>query len=381
MSHSTHYALTNGRIYTGYDVLDDHAVIINNELIEAIVPVAELSAELATVDVQGANITPGFIDLQLNGCGGVMFNNDISPDTLATMHQANLKSGCTSFLPTFITSSDDGMKAAIKATHQYQAQHKNHTLGVHLEGPYLNIEKKGIHSVDYIREPDAEMIQYICDHADVVAKITLAPEKCPTKYIKQLADAGIVVSAGHSNATYQEARIGFSAGITFTTHLFNAMTSIAGRDPGLVGAIYDSSEVYSGVIADGFHVSYANIRLAHRVKGEKLVLVSDATAPAGANIDSFDFVGKTVYYKDGKCFGEDGTLGGSAVTMIESVENTVKHVGIALDETLRMASLYPAKAINVADRLGALKAGYIANITIFDNSFNVKATVVNGQYH
>ena len=169
--------------------------------------------------------------------------------------------------------------------------------------------------------------------------------------------------------------------ITFTTHLFNAMTSIAGRDPGLVGAIYDTADVYTGVIADGFHVVTRNIRTAHQVKGEKLVLVTDATAPAGANIDSFDFVGTTVYYRDGKCIDENGTLGGSTLTMIEAVENTVKHVGIALDEAIRMASLYPTKAINVADKLGLVKKGYIANLAILIITLTMKGTVVNGCYH
>ncbi|HHB1206368.1 TPA: N-acetylglucosamine-6-phosphate deacetylase, partial [Vibrio cholerae] len=172
----------------------------------------------------------------------------------------------------------------------------------------------------------------------------------------------------------------FESGITFATHLFNAMTPMVGREPGVVGAIYDTPEVYAGIIADGFHVDYANIRIAHKIKGEKLVLVTDATAPAGAEMDYFIFVGKKVYYRDGKCVDENGTLGGSALTMIEAVQNTVEHVGIALDEALRMATLYPAKAIGVDEKLGRIKKGMIANLTVFDRDFNVKATVVNGQY-
>ncbi len=208
------------------------------------------------------------------------------------------------------------MRAAISAAREYHAQYQNQSLGLHLEGPYLNVMK----------------------------------------------------------------RKGFEAGITFATHLFNAMTPMVGREPGVVGAIYDTPDVYAGIIADGFHVDYANIRIAHKIKGEKLVLVTDATAPAGANMDYFIFVGKKVYYRDGKCVDENGTLGGSALTMIEAVENTVEHVGIALDEALRMATLYPAKAIGVDGYLGRIKKGYIANLTIFDRDFNVKATVVNGQY-
>lgn len=374
------YALTNCKIYTGSDVLSEHALIIDNGLIKAVLPTSDLPQEIEQKDLAGANVCPGFIDLQLNGCGGVMLNDEITADTMQIMHKANLKSGCTSFLPTLITSSDADMRAAIMAARDYHAQYQNQSLGLHLEGPYLNVMKKGIHSVDYIRNSDNEMIDFICANADIVAKVTLAPELNDPEHIEKLTQAGIVVSIGHTNATYTEARKGFEAGITFATHLFNAMTPMVGREPGVVGAIYDTPEVYAGIIADGFHVDYANIRIAHKIKGEKLVLVTDATAPAGADMDYFIFVGKKVYYRDGKCVDENGTLGGSALTMIEAVQNTVEHVGIALDEALRMATLYPAKAIGVDDRLGRIKKGMIANLAIFDRDFKVKATVVNGQY-
>lgn len=374
------YALTNCKIYTSSDVLVDHAVIINNDLIEKVCPISELPEGIETRDLNGANLSPGFIDLQLNGCGGVMLNDEITAETMQIMHEANLKSGCTSFLPTLITSSDENMRQAIEAAREYHNKYQNQSLGLHLEGPYLNVAKKGIHSVDYIRPSDDSMIDIICENADLVTKVTLAPEHNDPAHIERLKAAGIVVSIGHTNATYAEARQSFESGITFATHLFNAMTPMVGREPGVVGAIYDTPEVYAGVIADGFHVDYANIRIAHKIKGEKLVLVTDATAPAGANIDHFIFVGKKVYYRDGKCVDENGTLGGSAVTMIESVQNTVEHVGIALDEALRMATLYPATAIGVEDKLGRIKKGMVANLTVFDRDFNVQATVVNGQY-
>lgn len=308
-----------------------------------------------------------------------MFNDEINADTLQTMQAANQKSGCTSYLPTLITSSDEDMRAAITAQREFEAQYANQSLGLHLEGPYLNLARKGIHTESYIRQSDDDMVDFICDNADVVAKVTLAPEQNNPEHVKKLAEAGIVVSIGHTNATYQEAREGFANGITFATHLFNAMTPMTGREPGVVGAIYDTPEVYAGIIADGFHVDYANIRIAQRIKGEKLVLVTDATAPAGAEMTEFNFVGKTVYVKDGKCVGADGTLGGSALTMIEAVENCVKHVGISLDETLRMASLYPAKAIGIDHKLGRIKSGMIANLAIFDSNFKVLNTVVNGE--
>ncbi|MCW8332740.1 N-acetylglucosamine-6-phosphate deacetylase [Vibrio sp. SCSIO 43135] len=374
------YALTNCKIFTGSDVLTEHAVIVKDGLIESVCPAAELPQDIELRDLDGANLSPGFIDLQLNGCGGVMLNDEITAETMQIMHEANLKSGCTSFLPTLITSSDEDMRQAITAAREYHDKYQNQSLGLHLEGPYLNVMKKGIHSVDYIRPSDDSMIDLICENADLVAKVTLAPEHNDPAHIERLKKAGIVVSIGHTNATYTEARKGFEAGISFATHLFNAMTPMVGREPGVVGAIYDTPEVYAGIIADGFHVDYANIRIAHKIKGEKLVLVTDATAPAGADMDYFIFVGKKVYYRDGKCVDENGTLGGSALTMIEAVQNTVEHVGIALDEALRMATLYPATAMGVEDQLGRIKKGMVANLTVFDRDFNVQATVVNGQY-
>ncbi|UPR51405.1 N-acetylglucosamine-6-phosphate deacetylase [Vibrio cyclitrophicus] len=374
------YALSNCKIYTGSDVLTDHAVVIENELIKKVCPISELPEGIEVRDLDGANLSPGFIDLQLNGCGGVMLNDEITAETMQIMHKANLKSGCTSFLPTLITSSDEDMRAVITAAREYHNQYQNQSLGLHLEGPYLNVAKKGIHSVDHIRKSDSEMIELICENRDLVAKVTLAPELNEPEHIERLHKAGVVVSIGHTNATYAEARQGFESGITFATHLFNAMTPMVGREPGVVGAIYDTPEVYAGIIADGFHVDYANIRIAHKIKGEKLVLVTDATAPAGADMEYFIFVGKKVYYRDGKCVDENGTLGGSALTMIEAVQNTVEHAGIALDEALRMATLYPATAIGVESKLGRIKKGMVANLAVFDRDFNVKATVVNGQY-
>ncbi|KJG18651.1 N-acetylglucosamine-6-phosphate deacetylase [Photobacterium angustum] len=374
------YALTNCNIFTGSEVLNNHAVIIDGVNIHAICPINNLLDGIDTIDLHGANLSPGFIDLQLNGCGGVMFNNETTAEAIDIMHQANLKSGCTSFLPTLITSPDEDMKRAVSAIRDYQAKYHNQALGLHLEGPYINVVKKGVHRPDFIRPASDDMIDFLCENADVITKVTLAPELNSPEHIQKLIDSGIVVSAGHSNATYEEARQGFDLGISFTTHLFNAMSPVEGRSPGLVGAIYDSSEIYTGVIADGHHVDYANIRMAHKMKNTRLVLVTDATAPAGANIDSFLFTGTKVYYRNGMCVTEEGTLGGSALTMIEAIQNSVEHVGIALDEAIRMATLYPARAIGVDKKLGAIRKGMVANLTVFDRDYNVQATIVNGEY-
>ncbi|MCE6963149.1 N-acetylglucosamine-6-phosphate deacetylase [Leclercia pneumoniae] len=375
------YALTHGRIYTGHEILDDHAIVVANGLIERICPLSELPADIEQRALNGAIISPGFIDVQLNGCGGVQFNDTaeaVTVETLEIMQKANEKSGCTSYLPTLITTSDELMKQGIAVMRDYLSQHPNQALGLHLEGPWLNIVKKGTHNPDYVRKPDSELVDYLCANADVITKVTLAPEMAGPEVISKLSAAGIVVSAGHSNATLKEAKIGFRAGISFATHLYNAMPYITGREPGLVGAIFDEPDVYCGIIADGLHVDYANIRNAKRIKGDKLCLVTDATAPAGANIEQFIFAGKTIYYRNGLCVDENGTLSGSALTMIEGVRNLVEHCGIALDEVLRMATLYPARAMGVATRLGSIAPGMVANLTAFTHDFKIIKTIVNG---
>ncbi|MFP1722042.1 N-acetylglucosamine-6-phosphate deacetylase [Lonsdalea quercina] len=376
------YALTHGRIFTGHQILDGHAVVIADGLIDRVCPLNALPADIETRDLNGALLAPGFIDLQLNGCGGVQFNDtldNISVKTLEIMQQANEKSGCTSFLPTLITASDDFIRRGVEVMRAYLAQNNHQALGLHIEGPWLNPIKKGTHDITLIRQPEEALVEFLCANADVITQITLAPEQVSTNVIQRLTRAGIIVSAGHSNATWEEAKRGFAAGIRCATHLFNAMPVVAGREPGLVGAIYDAPEIYSGIIADGHHVSWANIRNSKRIKGDRLVLVTDATAPAGAEIDQFIFAGKPIYYRDGICVDENGTLSGSALTMIDAVRNCVEQAGIALDEALRMATLYPARAIGVDHRLGSIECGKVANLTAFTRDFHVINTFVNGE--
>ena len=373
------YALTNAVIYTGEKVLYEHAVVIENGLIQAVILAKDLAKEIPTVDLNGANLSAGFIDLQLNGCGGVMFNEEISVNTLEIRQATNLKSGTTSYLPTFITSPDEGMKQAVAVMREYLSKHQNQALGLHLEGPYLSVAKKGVHRPEYIREISPEMLDFLCQNGDVITKLTVAAENPTAEYISRFIQAGIIVSIGHSNATYEQAKQRFAEGASFATHLHNAMSPISsGREMGVVGAVLDS-DVYTGIICDGLHVHWGNIRLAKKAKGDKLVVVTDATAAAGANISEFIFVGKKVTVKEGKCYDEFGALGGASVTMIESIQNLIHHTDLSLDEILRMCTLYPAKAIGVDDKLGSIAVGKVANLAIFDQQFKVKATAVNGE--
>ena len=376
------YALTNSVIYTKYEILRDFAVIINGEIIEAVVPQAELETGIKTIDLQGNNLTAGFIDLQLNGCGGVMFNDQTSVETLEIMQETNLKSGCTSFLPTFITAPDENIKSAVKIMREYLNKHKNQALGLHIEGPYLSIEKKGVHRPEYIREITPEMKDFLCENGDVITKMTIAAENPTINYTPDFVKAGIIVSVGHSNATYEVAKAAFHKGATFATHLHNAMSPISsGREMGVVGAVLDS-DVYTGIIVDGVHINYGNVRIDKKIKGDKLCIVTDSIAAAGAppELESFTFEGKTIYIKEGRCYDANGTIAGASITMMESIKNAVEYVEIPLAEAIRMSNLYPARAIGLDDRLGSVEKGKIANLAVFTPDYKVIGTVVNGKW-
>lgn len=375
------YALTHCRIHTGFEILDNHAVVIQDGKITQVCHEDALPKGIKIENLNGATLCAGFIDLQLNGCGGVQFNETLdalSIETLEIMQNTNLESGCTSYLPTLITSSDKFIQRGIEVMREYLKLHPNQALGLHLEGPYISRAKKGTHNEKYIRHPDQKMINFLCQNADVITKITLAPEEVESRFILQLVEAGITVSAGHSNATYKDAKAGFAAGIHCATHLYNAMPIVAGRTPGLIGAVFDAPEVYAGIIADGHHVAWPSIRNAKKIKGEKLFLVTDATLPVGTNLDKFVFANKTIYYKNGLCVDENNVLSGASVTLMQSVENCVKYANFTLDEAIKMATLYPAKVIGVDNKLGSIGVHKVANLVAFDNNYTVIKTIVNG---
>ena len=376
------YALTNCVIYTKYDVLRDYAVVINGEIIDAVIRQNELNSDIKTIDLQGNNLTAGFIDLQLNGCGGVMFNDQTSVETLEIMQATNLKSGCTSFLPTFITAPDENIKSAVKIMRDYLNKHKNQALGLHIEGPFISVEKKGVHRPEYIREITSEMKDFLCENADVITKITIAAENPTINYTSDFVKSGIIVSVGHSNATYEVAKDAFRKGASFATHLHNAMSPISsGRAMGVVGAVLDS-DVYTGIIVDGVHVNFGNVRIDKKIKGDKLCIVTDSLAAAGAGpeLERFTFVGKTIYVKNGRCYDANGTIAGASITMMESVRNAVEYVEIPLAEALRMSNLYPARAIGVDDRLGSVEKGKVANLAVFTANYEVIGSVLNGEW-
>ncbi|MGB1270646.1 MAG: N-acetylglucosamine-6-phosphate deacetylase [Endozoicomonas sp.] len=373
------YALVNFKALTGQpDQESIEALFIENGRISAVGKAVEIANSCKQINLNNLYLSPGFIDLQLNGCGGVLFNGNISAQALDIMHSANLRSGCTAFLPTLITSSDEDIHRAIDIVRSYQKAHPERVPGLHLEGPYLSLERKGIHDPSFIRTPSPRMIDYFCKNAEVISMVTLAPEACPPGIIEQLSEAGIVVSIGHTNATCAQAKAAEQAGARFATHLHNAMSPLGSREPGVVGAIFDSETLGAGIIADGYHLAWENLRIAHRLLQDRLVLVTDATTPAGTDLETFEFAGQTIYHKNGKCTNADGTLAGSALTMMEAVANSIRQ-GVPRDAVIRMATVNAARAIHIEQKMGSIAPDQYANLTLFDDSFTLHGTISGGE--
>lgn len=374
------YALVNGRVFDGDKFLDNAVIIIENNRIKSIEQNISHDIIMTQIDLKGQIVVPGYIDLQVNGCGGADINFDISLDSLQTMHQTCLRHGTTSFAPTLITTSDDRMLEAIDLINHLANPEILGIIGWHFEGPYLSKMKKGIHEERYIRKPSMDMLNAIIN-ANISRKIvTLAPEENEFEHIKHLHDAGIVVSIGHTNGTHAQISEKVPAGLTMATHLYNAMRPFDSREPGVVGSILDSKNIYAGIIVDGIHCNYASVDIAYKSLGEHLFLVSDASAPAGTDIKEFEFGGRKIFHRDGMCVAEDGTLAGVAVLLDTCVRNLVNHVHVPMEEAFRMASLYPARSIKKDDEYGYIKENYIADLTILDQDLFVQAVVHKGQY-
>ncbi|MGL5722395.1 MAG: N-acetylglucosamine-6-phosphate deacetylase [Brevinema sp.] len=379
--YKSYYALTGGRVFDGEKFLDNAVVIIENNRIRSVELDMPTDTVITKIDCSGRIIAPGFIDLQVNGCGGADINHEISLDTLKTMQRMCLRHGVTSFAPTLITSTDEKMMEAIDLLNHLEYPELLGVVCLHLEGPYFSKQKKGIHDENLIRKPTQEMLDRII-HCKAPAKIvTLAPEENSAEDIQKLAMGGVIVSAGHTNGTYAEINEKIPAGITMATHLYNAMRTFDSREPGAVGAVLDSKNIYAGIIADGIHCNYGSVDIAYKTIGSHLFLVSDAVFPAGTTIEKFIFAGKEIFHKDGRCVDINGTLGGAGMMLDECFRNVIEHVKIPLPEALKMASTVPAHAIRMDKELGYIKDGYMANITILNESdLSIAAVVENGNY-
>ncbi|ELI6450044.1 N-acetylglucosamine-6-phosphate deacetylase [Photobacterium damselae] len=366
------YAITNVNVFDGVEIHHNQIIIIENDTITKVISndkTMDMQLPDVQIDGKGYLATAGFIDLQLNGCGGVLLNTEPSLKTLDIMNKTNLKTGTTQFLPTFITSDQQAMENIVSIVGELDQPETHGVLGLHLEGPFISIEKKGAHRQEFIRELDLPTARFFAQNADKIRVLTVAPENTSQEAIDIVRNAGITVSLGHTNATYTQ--VCEKNGLEMATHLYNAMTPLGSREPGVVGYIFDKKP-HAGIIVDGIHADYPSVRIAHQLMGEKLFMVTDAVTPAGTDMTEYDMAGVKAYVTNGKCHYEDGTIAGAAITMIEGVRNLIQHVGLSREEALRMASLYPAKAIKIDDSYGKITEGYKANIVLLNDNNQVE---------
>jgi N-acetylglucosamine-6-phosphate deacetylase len=365
-------ALVDGALRTGVAVLVDDARIAGITAADAL-PAGADRLRLA------GTLVPGFIDTQVNGGGGVLFNDAPTVEGIAAIGAAHRRFGTTGFLPTLISDDLDVIRRAVAAVDQAIEAGIPGVLGIHIEGPFLNVDRKGIHSAEKIRALDAEGLAVLTGLKHGRTLVTLAPERVTPAQIDALVAAGVIVAAGHTNARYEQAKAAVSAGMRGVTHLFNAMSPLGSREPGMVGAALDSDELVCGLIVDGHHVNPATLRLALRCKpASGFMLVTDAMPSVGSEASEFLLQGRRILVRDGACRGEDGTLAGSHLDMAEAVRNAVSMLGVDLATAVAMASTNPAALIGLDETRGRIAAGLAADLVLLDDAGQVAASWVDG---
>jgi N-acetylglucosamine-6-phosphate deacetylase len=372
--------LTNCRLFDGEQVFTDRDVVLAGGVVTEIIATSDpIATGFELHDLGGNLLAPGLIDLQVNGGGGVLFNDAPTVASLRTIAAAHRSFGTTAFLPTLITDNDAVMDTAITAVGEAIRERVPGIVGIHLEGPYLNPRYKGVHDAARMRDFDSASMARITSLTEGCTLLTLAPEMVPVEIISQLKEQGIVVFGGHSAATYEETRRALDAGLTGFTHLFNAMAPLQSREPGIVGAALEDKDSYVGIIADGYHVHPAMFAVTVAAKQVgKTVLVTDAMPTVGSDIKSFDLFGSTISAEGGRCVTADGTLAGSDIGLITAVKNAHRFADIDQFEALRMASTYAADAIGMADQMGYIRLGYRANLIELDTSMHVRRSWIDG---
>lgn len=365
------------RLFDGQAFLDDQVLTIVDGQIMAI----DQDISNSDVTVNGL-VAPGYIDLQVNGGGGALFNDSPSVDNLKIIMSAHAKFGTTAMMPTLITDKVEVMQQAAEAIAQAIDEAVPGIIGIHFEGPHLSVEKKGTHCADYIR-PISDAEWKILSRQDIGEIIvTLAPETVSTEDVNRMVKLGVKVCLGHTNADYQTAQQAIDAGASGFTHLFNAMSPLQGREPGVVGAALLNNHTSCGLIVDGFHVDYASCKLAIQAKPQgKVFLVTDAMPPVGTDQTQFALYDRTVYVDNGKLTSTTGELAGSSLDMASAVKNTHQKLGIELSESMRMASLYPAQYLYQDQSVirGELTPGKQADMVVLNDDLSVKETWISGE--
>jgi N-acetylglucosamine-6-phosphate deacetylase len=350
-------AIVNGTVFDGENLLTDRVLILEGTRVSAIVQPDEVPPGASLFDLDGGILLPGFIDLQVNGGGGLLFNHAPTVETVRCIGEVHRRFGTTGYMPTLISDDYAVMREAVAAVEQAIEAGVPGVLGIHLEGPFLNPERRGIHNANKICTVDEEGIEIL----------------------SRLVDAGVVVCAGHTAADYQQTRAALDAGVSGFTHLYNAMTPLRSREPGVVGAALEDERSWFGIIADGYHCHPAAFKAAVRAKQPGgAVLVTDAVATVGATGDSFEFGDQVIRQVDGRCTNEDGILAGSHLDMLTAVNNAARFADIDWLEAVRMASLYPARALGLQEELGLIRPGSRASLVALDSQRQIAATWIDG---
>ncbi len=373
-------ALVKGRVLTDNGFQGGFAVLVDDGTISGLALPSDPRVRAAQRhDLGGRTLLPGFIDCQVNGGGGVLFNDAPTVDTIRRIGEAHARFGTTGFLPTLISDDADVMAKAIDAVNAAVEQGVPGVLGIHLEGPFIAPERKGVHDPAKFRIAGADDIAMVARRHGGVTLLTLAPERTSPEVLAQLVSNGVIVAAGHTAADYDTTRNALANGVRGFTHLFNAMTPFTSREPGVVGAALEDAGSWCGLIVDGHHVHPASLRVAIAAKArERMMLVTDAMPPVGSDNPSFVLKGETITVHDGAVRTADGTIAGSALDMASAVRNTVHMVGVPYDEAARMASTYPAAFLGLGATHGHIAAGYRADFVVMDDTQHVVETWIGG---
>ena len=366
-------AYTDAAVFTGEKFIQHQVVLVKDGIVKDILPAAQLPAEVPIVDCANKYLVPAFIDLQIYGAAGKLFSAYPSVAALQLLAQHNAGSGTASCLVTIATQPKATIVACIEAIKSYWQQGCKGIMGMHLEGPFINAEKRGAHVKDWVVSPTLGAVKSLLQNAGGVIKmVTLAPECVDEKVIQLFVENGVIVSIGHSNATFAEATNAMNNGATTVTHLYNAMSPLHHREPGLVGAAMQHPKATASIIADGLHVAYEAVKIAKQIMGDRLFFITDAVTET--TIGPYQHVLNTDHYDL-----SNGILSGSALTMILAVQNAVSYCNTSLEEALKMASLYPAKVMGWQHRLGKIEKGYTASFSLIDKDLSA-ATITGGAW-
>lgn len=373
-------ALVGAKVFDGTETRTGYAVLVEGDKIVGLLPEDKVPAGTDVVTLNGGTLAPGFIDVQVNGGGGVMLNSTPTVDGVKTMVAGHRRFGTTGMMPTLTSDTPETCKTAIQACSTAINEGVNEVLGIHVEGPFFNPVRRGVHKEEYLRAPNDDDTTWKSLIPNGTLLYTLAPEMVEKDKITKMIAAGAKVSIGHTGGSYEDTREALELGADGFTHLYNAMTPSTGREPGVVGAAIEDPHSWVGVIVDKYHVHSATLKLAIEAKPTgKIMLVTDAMATIGSEDKFFMLYGERIDEKDGCLVSAEGKLAGSAISMIDAVENTVEWLGYPVEEALRMASLYPAEYLGRGHQLGRVKAGYTASLVHFDDEYKVTATWVAGE--